>query len=240
MESTMGRKPIGKVAMTGSERVRRYRLKHAADRPVTKSASPVTKQASPDHAALVKEVAQLRAELAQAKAGAADRMTKPEPKINPATFSMTAQQRNEAWKRQQTKEMAQGFHQAVNARVKEFLEETILPLHRKEQEQAKQVMNARKGIMTKDTFRQIWGCLHTERLAQLLNVRHDQLDGKLAKRYEAAFNQFSALEKLLLTEKDSPTEFQNLSLADLEKMKAAATAKRKAKRAASHSAVGRR
>ena len=187
----MGRKPIGKVAMTGSERVRRYRLKHAANRPVTKSTSPVTKSASPDHtAALVKEIAQLKAELAQVKAGAADR--KP-PKIDPAKLS--EQKRAE-------------FHHQVNERVREFLEETVLPHHRKEQEQARKIMNARKGIMTKDTFRQIWGCLHTERLAGLLNVRHDQLDGKLAKRYEAAFNQFSALEKLLLTEKICQQSFR--------------------------------
>jgi hypothetical protein len=36
----MGRPPIGKVAMTDAERMRRYRLKHRADKPVTK----VTKQ----------------------------------------------------------------------------------------------------------------------------------------------------------------------------------------------------
>jgi hypothetical protein len=36
MEIPMGRPPIGKVAMTGAERVRRYRRKHAADKPVTK------------------------------------------------------------------------------------------------------------------------------------------------------------------------------------------------------------
>src|SRR5437667_4714478 len=38
----MGRPPIGKVAMTGAERVRRYRLKHGADKPVTKPVEPVT------------------------------------------------------------------------------------------------------------------------------------------------------------------------------------------------------
>jgi hypothetical protein len=42
MEITMGRPPIGKRAMSGAERVRRYRLKHGTDRPVTK---PVTKPA---------------------------------------------------------------------------------------------------------------------------------------------------------------------------------------------------
>ncbi len=68
----MGRPPIGKTAMTGAERVRRYRLKHAADQPVTKQTSSVTKPASPDNAALVKEVAQAKARNAELeKAGAA-------------------------------------------------------------------------------------------------------------------------------------------------------------------------
>lgn len=40
----MGRRPVGKVAMTGAERVRRHRLKHAAGAPVTKQRAPVTKQ----------------------------------------------------------------------------------------------------------------------------------------------------------------------------------------------------
>jgi hypothetical protein len=59
----MGRPPIGKVAMTGAERTRLYRLKHAADKPVTK----VTKPADPDAAALKKELAQARARLAEAE-----------------------------------------------------------------------------------------------------------------------------------------------------------------------------
>jgi hypothetical protein len=42
MESAMGRPPIGKIAMTGAERVARYRRKH---QPVTK---PVTKQSGAD------------------------------------------------------------------------------------------------------------------------------------------------------------------------------------------------
>jgi hypothetical protein len=45
METTMGRPPIGKVAMTGAERVRLYRLKHGTAKPITK---PVTKPADHD------------------------------------------------------------------------------------------------------------------------------------------------------------------------------------------------
>ena len=56
----MGRPPIGKVAMTGAERTRLYRLKHATAQPVTK---PVTKPAGPAHDALMKELAQAKADI---------------------------------------------------------------------------------------------------------------------------------------------------------------------------------
>jgi hypothetical protein len=66
METTMGRKPIGKVAMSGAERVRRYRLKHAADQPVTKQPNAVTKPASPDtDPVLQAALAALRRELSK-------------------------------------------------------------------------------------------------------------------------------------------------------------------------------
>jgi hypothetical protein len=64
----MGRPPIGKTAMTDAERMRRYRLKHGKDKPVTKPRAPVTKQASPDHAALAKQLAQAKARIAELEA----------------------------------------------------------------------------------------------------------------------------------------------------------------------------
>jgi hypothetical protein len=39
----MGRPPIGKIAMTGAERVRRHRERHGKPAPVTKPEPPVTK-----------------------------------------------------------------------------------------------------------------------------------------------------------------------------------------------------
>jgi hypothetical protein len=57
----MGRPPIGKVAMTGAERTRLYRLKHGTTKSVPKP--------SADNAA---EIAALRKELAQAKARIAE------------------------------------------------------------------------------------------------------------------------------------------------------------------------
>jgi hypothetical protein len=61
----MGRPPIGKVAMTGAERVRLHRLKHGITKTVTK---PVTKPASPSYDALVQELAAVNAKLEAALA----------------------------------------------------------------------------------------------------------------------------------------------------------------------------
>jgi hypothetical protein len=58
----MGRPPIGKTAMTDAERMRRYRLKHGADKPGTK---PVTKPAGADTNALVQELAQAKVRIAE-------------------------------------------------------------------------------------------------------------------------------------------------------------------------------
>jgi hypothetical protein len=55
----MGRPPIGKKAMSGAERTRRYREKFRHDAPVTKPTHP--------DAALAKRLAQAEAELARAK-----------------------------------------------------------------------------------------------------------------------------------------------------------------------------
>ena len=56
----MGRPPIGKIAMTSAERVRRHRLKHCPE-PVTK---PVTKRGTVDVEALVARIRELEGELA--------------------------------------------------------------------------------------------------------------------------------------------------------------------------------
>jgi hypothetical protein len=52
----MGRRPIGKVAMTAAERVQRWRQKHGLDKP---------KPASRPDAALVQELAQAKARVAE-------------------------------------------------------------------------------------------------------------------------------------------------------------------------------
>ena len=140
----MGRPPIGKVAMTGSERVRRYRLKHGLDKPVTKQRGPVTKPAGADRDAL-----------AQARARIAELEARPKQPIDPATLSMTAQQRMDAWKRQQLRTMEQEFRQRVSEGVRKRVDEIFLPHLKEKIAQAQELYKVRKGLMDKATFNRI-------------------------------------------------------------------------------------
>lgn len=145
------------------------------------------------------------------------------PQITPAMLSMTAQQKLDIAIRQEKARLGAEFRDTVNKRVREFLEETILPKHREEQQQAKKVMDARKGIMDKATFKLIWSALHPD-------SRKSISDRKLAE----AFDAFSRMEKLLLAEVNSPTDWQGLprTMAEWDLAKQKATAARKAKREA--------
>jgi hypothetical protein len=70
----------------------------------------------------------------------------------------------------------------------------------------------------------VWSCLHAD-------CRGSTTEARLNK----AFDAFSALEKLVLNEKDSPTQFQKMPTthAEWEALKAKVAAERRAKRAAS-------
>jgi len=135
-----------------------------------------------------------------------------EPVVTRDMLSLTAQQKLDTAIRQHKAELAASFHQTVNARIKELLEDTYLPRHRKEQAEAKAIMNRRHGIMTKAVFNAVRRALHPDSRRSI----SDQMLG-------AAFDAFMALEKRLLKEADSPTTFVDIpsSLAEWDKKRAA-------------------
>ena len=134
-----------------------------------------------------------------------------EPVVTRDMLSLTAQQKLDTAIRQHKAELAASFHQTVNARIKELLEDTYLPRHRKEQAEAKAIMNRRHGIMTKAVFNAIRRALHPDSRRSI----SDQMLG-------AAFDAFMALEKRLLKEADSPTTFVDIpsSLDEWDKKRA--------------------
>lgn len=186
----MGRPPIGERAMTAAEKMRRYRERKPKQPPKPSA------QAEPD-AALRARIAELERELAEV------RQAKSQDGIDiPSLLSASQRERYEAARRRLEKEFEQ-FKEAYKrqayddaaAHMDQWLEETLLPKLRSEQDEAKDIIQSRKGIMDKATFNKIRRCLHT-----------DSRKSASAKVLDEAFTSFMALEKRLLKQADSPTE----------------------------------
>jgi hypothetical protein len=150
-----------------------------------------------------------------------------EAEIDPSTLSMSAQEKLAAAVRQHQRKLDAGFEQRVLDEIRRRMDEIVLPHWKKQIDQAKELYSRRRALMSKETFNTIRRGLHPD-------SRNAISDKKLGE----AFDEFMQLEKFLLNEKDSPTEFGELpsSLAEWDKMRA----KRSAKRASSPTAVRRR
>ena len=122
-----------------------------------------------------------------------------EPDIDRALLAMSAQEKLDAATRQYKRRLDLEFEKRVLDEIRRRVTDVILPYYQKEQAQAKAAMNARKGVMDKATFDKIRRCLHPD-------SRKTASDERLAE----AFDAFMALEKKLLTEKDSPTTLIDL------------------------------
>lgn len=150
------------------------------------------------------------------------------PDITREELNLTQQKRADIYIRKSEAQLRASFQKAVNDEVKHRLDEIILPDWKKKIGEAKNIYNRRLKFMSKEVFNTIRRALHPD-------SRHSISDKKLAE----AFDAFMALEKFLLDEKDSPTEFGNLpdTLAAWDKMKANA---KTSKRSSSPTAVRRR
>jgi hypothetical protein len=114
------------------------------------------------------------------------------------------------------------WNEAVNARVQEFLENTIMPKLQEEQMEARRIMESRKGVMDRKSYKKILSCLHPDRVTD---------PGQKA-LYEEAFRLFTVLEKRLLDEKNSPTQFVDFPTtpAQWDELKRQANERKKNKR----------
>jgi hypothetical protein len=138
-------------------------------------------------------------------------------------LSMTAQQKLATVIRQHKNQLDIEFEQRVRDEVKRRIDEIVLPHWKEKIDKAQELYARRKGSMDKETFNMIRRALHPD-------SRQSISDKKLGE----AFDAFMALEKYLLNEKDSPTEFPDLpkTWADWERAKQKATAERRAARRA--------
>jgi hypothetical protein len=138
--------------------------------------------------------------------------------LDPSHLSKSAQEKLDAAISAHKTKLDASFHTAVNDEVRKRIDEIVLPHWKQQIEQAQELFARRRGLMDKETFNTIRRALHPD-------SRHSISDGKLGE----AFDAFMALEKFLLAEKDSPTEFPDLpeTWADWEKAKQRATAARR-------------
>jgi len=130
-----------------------------------------------------------------------------DPDIDRAELSLSAQQKLDAALRHYKRQLNLEFEQRVQDECKRWLEECSLPAYVKEMAKLEYSISSRKGIMSKEVYRLILSCLHTD-------SRNSVSDKKL----NEAFNEFKVREKRLLDEKESPTEFKPLPRTAAEMM----------------------
>jgi ParB-like chromosome segregation protein Spo0J len=147
-----------------------------------------------------------------------------EPHIDPATLSISAQQKLAAAIRQAASKLQVDYVLRLRDGVRDGVRnalESILPDYAVMEKSYQDMMESRvKGIMDKKTFRLIWSCLHTDSRASVTDQKLNE-----------AFHAFSKLETRLMSERDHPTpRFKMPTYDELMARNAKANVKRKAKR----------
>lgn len=122
------------------------------------------------------------------------RQERADPQIDPATLSISAQQKLTSAIRQHQRALDAEFDKRLQQRLHEVLADTVLPAYNKSYAEYQDVIQARKGVMDKATFNRIRRCLHPD-------SRNSVSDEKLRE----AFNLFGRLELRLLDESQHPT-----------------------------------
>lgn len=148
-----------------------------------------------------------------------------EPEITPDMLSMSAQQKLDLAIKQHRKKLDREFNAAVLAEGRKYLER-VSPSLREREHLADRIIRMRKGFMTRATYKLILSCLHPDWVT----------DHRQQSRYADAFREFGKLEKLLLSEKESPTDIPKMptTAAEWKEAKRQADEARKAKRGKSN------
>jgi hypothetical protein len=144
-----------------------------------------------------------------------------EPQITPDMLSMSAQQKFDIAIKQHRKKLDREYEAAVLAAARKYLD-TVSTRLRNEQNEAKRIMQGRRGFMTRATYKLILACLHPDWVT----------DHQQKVRYADAFREFIKLEKFVLSEKESSTDFVKIpeTRAEWEALKREVSESRKAKR----------
>jgi len=152
-----------------------------------------------------------------------------EPEITREMLSPSDQIKFDKAIRNYQQKLAQAFKSEVNSRIDELIGLTIGPALAKREAEARLILNAHKGLMTRKEFNRIRMCLHDDRTPS-------------AEEKHNAFIFFTRLEKVLLSAKEAPSEFPKIpsSLAEWDILRKQAAEARKQKTKPKSSAISRR
>jgi hypothetical protein len=144
--------------------------------------------------------------------------------IDASQLSLSQQKRNEAWRKQETARLRAEILMAERAAVRRWWIETLLPDYRRKLAEAEQVIKARRGVMSAETFRAIAAALHPD---SRLSISDERL--------AVAFQKFTDLKLALVKESEMPSSAVPdipSTPEELDAARAAATAMRRARRGA--------
>ena len=183
----------------------RERQAHKETRDVFGNKDAVTKSLERD-----RDRYKQKAEKAEARVAELEATQRRPSKVEREQLSLTDQQKLDAVIQQYKGRLGAEFDARVRERVRQKVDEIILPHWREKLEKAQVLYERRRGVMDKATFNLIWSALHPD-------SRKSISDAKLAR----AFDTFTSLEKHLLAKKDSPTHIEPLpdNLAAWDKMR---------------------
>jgi hypothetical protein len=220
---------------TNAERQRRYIAKLKAQAAAAQSPTAVS-NGKPEarlrdlEATLAQERAAhevTKAALAKAEARIADLGTRsPGAQIDPATLSLTAQQKLEAAIRQHKLALDLQFEQRVRAEIKTAMDERVLPAVNARYHEYTKGINLHHGYITRDKYVAMLRCLHPDSRGSVSDRKLAEASGILAD-----------LERVLVKK----SERQPLSDTDLPRTYADLMARRRhgARRSASRNAPAR-
>jgi hypothetical protein len=142
--------------------------------------------------ALEQKVVEQQAELERLRSQPIRRSgNRPELQIDPQTLSIGAREKLAAAIRQEKTKLHAQFDRAVQAEIARAIDETVLPQYNKEMADARQVIEPRKGVMSREEYL-FTSCLHPDRSAS-------------KERLNEAFNAFIRHELVMCSEKEMPT-----------------------------------
>jgi len=145
-----------------------------------------------------------RAELAERAA----REARADPIVDPTTLPRTAQEKLAAALRQQRKAQDDAYQERLSAGIKKMLEDTVLPRYDALKRQAEAAIRARKGVMSRESFRLVLACLHPDSRA-----------GVSDERLAEAFQLIKELELVLVADNSTASFTMPRTVDDLATMR---------------------